>query len=602
MIILTLILLANLPLGQRLRITYLQSLPLAFCLITCFVSVLLTSLSIFGLVTPWIIRTLMLGFILSGLVYAYRHVFFKLTNPWHQWVSCSLVEKLIALYLCTILSVTAFNAIFFPPSNWDSMAYHMSRVAFWFQNQSVFPYITNEPRQNQMTPGAEFLILIEQLIWKSDQWANSIQLTAFLTIGLGVWGWFSAWGLSRLNRLALLAVFFAAPMLILQAQTTQNDLAASVPTLVIVLAVVDHFLNHNRNISANCSSYIIFGIPIAISAGYMIKPTSLLVSAPFLLAITPAYILTVARDFRCFLIGITSLLIAALTAIPEITIKLIKYDHLFNERLTIPNLSNPREQFFNSVRHLADHVPQEISLPAINFFAKVLQVNADILTRSDLVFSRNSNEDYVGNPVQFIATLIFLGPLLLKSGRKRLYLMGISLLGAWILFHAVIKNQEWTSRLQTPWFVAALVVWGLAISLNSDLFNKKHIRRLCIAFAFLSLTMSFYILQNMTAQRLYQSEGTILLSESQWFKGYYLRRPRVTLNLDNLKQKINECDVIYIRSRKNQYDYPIAWEAIKLGKRVEHDVGNLEQAHKSCTVVPSFPRKDIPETSIFSSP
>jgi hypothetical protein len=541
----------------------------------------------------------MLGFILSGLIYAYRHVFFKLTNPWHQWVSCTLVEKLIVLYLCTILSVTAFNAIFFPPSNWDSMAYHMSRVAFWFQNQSVFPYITNDVRQNQMTPGAEYLILIEQLIWKSDQWANSIQLSAFLTVGLGVWGWFSAWGVSRLNRLVLLAIFFAAPMLILQAHTTQNDLAASVPTLVIVLAVVDHFLNHTTKISKNCSRYIVFGIPIAISAGYMIKPTSLLVSAPFLLAITPAYILTVTRDFRLFLLGITSLLIALLTSIPEAVIKLIKYDHLFNDRLTTLNLSNPREQFFNSVRHIADHLPQEISLPSINFFAKVLQVNADILTKSDLVFSQRSNEDYVGNPVQFIATLIFLGPLLLKSGRKRLYLMGISLLGAWILFHAVIKNQEWTSRLQTPWFVAALVVWGLAISLNSNLFNKKYIRRLCIAVTFLSLTMSFYILNNVTVQRLAQIRGTPLLSESQRFKGYYLRRPRVLLNLDNLKQKISECDVIYIRSRKNQYDYPIAWETIKLGKRVEHDVGNLEQAHKSCTVVPSIPKEDTPGKSTF---
>ena len=590
MIILTLIFVASLPIDKWLRITFLKSLPLAFCVVTSFFSVLLAFFSSFDLVTPLIIRVLVLCLILWGAIYIRNGHSIAFTNPWQNWPACSSIEKKIIALLGIVMSVVAFNALCFPPSNWDSMAYHMSRVANWFQNRSVFPYVTNDQRQNQMTPGAEYLILIEQLFWESDRWANSIQLNAFLIIGFGLWGWFINWGVSRLNSLAIISVFLAAPMVVLQAQTTQNDLVASVPTVVIVVAVVDHFLRNIFPYRANCTRYLVCAVPIAMGTGYLIKPTSILICTPFLLAIAPAYFLTIVRDFRSFISSLGSVFFGVLATISEITHKWLKYGHINAENLVTLRLSSPMEQLFNSIRHIVDHLPAAVSLPVVSFVGKIFEVDLNILTRLDLVFSIRSTEDYVGNPLQLFVTIIFLGPLIVRLRDKRLYIIGLSLLSSWLLFHAIVKNQTWTSRLQTPWFVATSIVWGATISQSLILFQRTLVKRIGCAVVFTSLAMTFYIQGSVTGQRLFQSDLTIPTDEPKRFKAYYLRRSLIKFDFENLKRLIGECKIVYIKSRRNQYDYPLAWMAIKSGKRVQYITDEPNENYNECVFLPSFSR------------
>src|SRR5262249_49796460 len=66
------------------------------------------------------------------------------------------------------------------PNNYDSMTYHMSRVAHWIQNRTLYPYPTNIHRQLFMGYWAEAAITHFQILSGSDRFANFVQWFAFL--------------------------------------------------------------------------------------------------------------------------------------------------------------------------------------------------------------------------------------------------------------------------------------------------------------------------------------------------------------------------------------------------------------------------------------
>ena len=82
--------------------------------------------------------------------------------------------------LLVLLGILLAEALYFPPNNYDSMSYHMSRVAHWAQNGNVDFYPTGIARQLFSSPLAEYLILHSYLMQGSDLWANSFQWAALV--------------------------------------------------------------------------------------------------------------------------------------------------------------------------------------------------------------------------------------------------------------------------------------------------------------------------------------------------------------------------------------------------------------------------------------
>src|SRR6185436_4583982 len=79
----------------------------------------------------------------------------------------------------SILGLTATIALLAPPNNWDSMTYHMPRVAHWAQAGSVAHYPTHILRQLWLGPWAEFGILHLYVLAGGDRLANLVQWLAF---------------------------------------------------------------------------------------------------------------------------------------------------------------------------------------------------------------------------------------------------------------------------------------------------------------------------------------------------------------------------------------------------------------------------------------
>jgi len=118
-------------------------------------------------------------------------------------------------------------ALIAPANNVDSLLYHMSRVMHWAQNGSLRHYATGYHNQLLMPPWSEMAILNLRVLMGNDRAANLVQWFAMLGNLLGV----SA--IARLlggkSTAQVLAAVFAVtiPMGILQATSTQNDLAVA---------------------------------------------------------------------------------------------------------------------------------------------------------------------------------------------------------------------------------------------------------------------------------------------------------------------------------------------------------------------------------------
>ncbi len=78
-----------------------------------------------------------------------------------------------------IMAYALGGALFCPPNNFDSLAYHMPRIIFWMQQHSLASYPTSDPLQLCMPPGLEMIGLQLMVLAHGNDWA--INLIGWLT-------------------------------------------------------------------------------------------------------------------------------------------------------------------------------------------------------------------------------------------------------------------------------------------------------------------------------------------------------------------------------------------------------------------------------------
>jgi len=172
----------------------------------------------FGLFVAWSLPLVYVSWLGNGAVRRGRSLRWpKIALP------RSMGDRLLLGSILAILIATGLVAWYAPPNTFDSLTYHMSRVAHWAQNRSVGLYPTGIPRQAFMSPGAEVAVLQVYVLGQSDRLVNFVSWFAMIAslvvvshlakrMGAGPTGqWFGA-------------VFAAAlPMGIAQAASTMTD-------------------------------------------------------------------------------------------------------------------------------------------------------------------------------------------------------------------------------------------------------------------------------------------------------------------------------------------------------------------------------------------
>lgn len=160
------------------------------------------------------------------------------------------------------------------PYNWDSMTYHLPRIAHWAQNHSVAHFATNSIRQIANPVLGEFVNLhVYILCGEHDLFFNLLQGTSFLTGTIMVAA--IAERISCDRRFCFLAalLYMTMPSAFAEALTTQNDDFATIWLLFFIYRLLeytdmDNPMRLDRNTVCRVST-----MGLCVAWGYLAKPS-----------------------------------------------------------------------------------------------------------------------------------------------------------------------------------------------------------------------------------------------------------------------------------------------------------------------------------------
>lgn len=149
-------------------------------------------------------------------------------------------------YICRLMlgiilvlsAVLLIGAIFTVPYNYDSMTYHLARVGYWMDHQSVAHYVSNIDRQIYSPVLAEYNLLHILLLSGNDTFANFLQYFSMFIAAYFIYQSAGRLGTDRTFSLFGAFVFMLMPLTISQSITTQNDLFATVFFAIFVYELI----------------------------------------------------------------------------------------------------------------------------------------------------------------------------------------------------------------------------------------------------------------------------------------------------------------------------------------------------------------------------
>jgi hypothetical protein len=383
-------------------------------------------------------------------------------SPW-RWVAIALVPVLAIIAATGVIAWTA------PPNTFDSMAFHMARVAHWAADATIANYPTNILRQLYEPPWPEWAILQLQVLSGSDQLANLVQW--FSMVGSVIGASLIAQQLGSPLRGQVFAAIVVAtlPMGILQASSTQTDYVVAFWLVCSVSFALSFVARPTAQGAAWFAASLglamvtkgtayIFAAPLVVTIGVwllirlrrgLIAPALLMLLIP--LAINSGYFIRNEATFHNPL-GASKESFQLVNA--RYSPRAVASNALRDAMLQFgtPNLNLNQwleievEKVHNRVLHIG------VSDPATTWPGTSFQVNAV-----------SFDEDYAGDPLQALLAIaailaaVFIG---LRRGPRRLALYGGGLVLAYLLFAAYLRWQPWHSRLELPLLVLSAPLIG----------------------------------------------------------------------------------------------------------------------------------------------
>jgi hypothetical protein len=376
-----------------------------------------------------------------------------------------------------IVSALGVIAVAAPPNTWDSMTYHMARVAHWMQNGSLAHFPTHIGRQLYLPPWAEFAIMQPQILSGGDRLANLIQWLAMLGSLLGVSLITQQLGGNARCQILAVVVCATIPMGILQASGTQNDYVGSF-WLVCFVYFARAFARHQDSVSDVAAAWWVgAGLGLAILS----KATGYIVAVPFLMWLTldGAWYRGKQLWRAITIIALAVLILNAGYYWRNIQVYGSPLGPGREGAAVFANETfGPSAFVSNVVRNIALHIgtPDERVNGALERGIGWLhgRLGADVndarTTYRDTAFHvvrPGAHEDITGNFMHsaLIATSCAM-LLTIRALRRRpdLLVYAGALIAASLLFAVYLKWQPWHSRLHLPLFVLwspfIAVIWG----------------------------------------------------------------------------------------------------------------------------------------------
>jgi hypothetical protein len=387
--------------------------------------------------------------------------------------------------LAGAVALTAWAAA---PNNWDSMTYHLPRVLHWIQNGSLAHYPTHVIRQLSLAPGAEYAVAEVELLAGSERLVAFVQTLAWL--GAVLAASLVAKDLGAGRRGEVLAAVFAAtlPMAILQASSTQNDLAVAFWLLVFV-----HFVLRAARGEAEGLGWLAAGGSLGLAL--LTKATAYLYAFPFAMWLGAALWRSrrTARWRAVFAAGALALLLnagpwarnLALFGSPlggehgavnaALTPAIVVSNFTRNAAL---QLAAPSPGWNRAVEQAVLGLHAVLGLGASDSrstwkgaeFRVPARLSGAGAADADEALFAMLHEDQAGNPLHLGLLLASAAAVLARPDlRRRHALRGcvVAVAGGLVLFCAILKWQPWNARLMLPLFLLAAPVAGAVLGQES---------------------------------------------------------------------------------------------------------------------------------------
>jgi hypothetical protein len=567
------------------RRDFLLSGPLALAILIGFQAVLLNVLSLFGAVYAFTLFCGNMSFILAVICVEIRRLGTKeMLREYSGLIKCQVDlwtgrSNPLALLVAPLMLILLLTALVYPPNNWDSMSYHMARVVYWMENGSIAYYPTAINHQNLMSPGAEYVILLLQLLSASDILANLVQFISYYLLISATPSFLRLLGVRR--RIANWGLVLSAslPMGVLQATSTQNDLVASCLGLALCMAALRLW---HENIRGEKSRLDIMVLALLIAVGWLVKATSILAALPFLLMAAVCYSIALIRRPQWWrgqafnlLLGV---LLVAVVSGPDLYRKNVDSGSFTaNRREIFPFNGFWEKKIIHSVVGVNFHV-----IPTEKFYKGIVMPLTGFFNSSPFPQPREPflkiHEDVVGNPLHMIfagvAIILFLLRFKSIPHQSRWSVLFVCI--SWILLHGTIRGQPWISRLQTPVFMlfpCFLAAWTP---------RSKH--RL-VGFGFEALLVALIISclpYGIIAAVRNQSRPLTLADlwridrDSAYYINNRVGESQHAAVIEKAKKlKVKKVGLENITGVYN-YDYPLSWRLYRLGIEVRHIRSNLD--------------------------
>lgn len=185
------------------------------------------------------------------------------------WIDRALVLAIILIVV--VVAVIAFSA---PPNTWDSLNYHMARVAHWAQLRAIRPYATGIEVQNGDSPGAEMLVLQVYVLAAGDRWVNFVQWFAMVACLLAASRLAGRLGANPLGQLLAALLVATLPMGIAEASSTMVDYVLAAWMMAVAAETLDLVLDSGDR------SSIVF-LSLAAGLALTVKQTAFAYLLPF---------------------------------------------------------------------------------------------------------------------------------------------------------------------------------------------------------------------------------------------------------------------------------------------------------------------------------
>ena len=141
-----------------------------------------------------------------------------------RWMRREPVLTLLGLAILISYMFAMVQIILIPQNNMDSLSTHLSRIGFWLQHGSFFPWQTTVPDQVWYPVVVQLQTYWTLLFLGSDRMVGSVQWLAALVSGVGVFGVGRLLGYPQRASAFAALIFMSFPLVALQSTTTQTDL------------------------------------------------------------------------------------------------------------------------------------------------------------------------------------------------------------------------------------------------------------------------------------------------------------------------------------------------------------------------------------------